>query len=165
MKPRLRMYTLDSVDSLCRKSAFRDREPRDCESSEIHLVKCDILKDSCFFHHSSLEPVVAVPKVSAIVWLGVTRLGGLNLNARSQVKTFAALAELPACQTPPTLWLSRHKEAERIERRGIEGCQILQAFSFITFLRTGRLAQVSEILTQLEHLRNFKDQFGRSSWR
>lgn len=112
------MYTLGSVDSLCRKSAVRDHEPRDCESSEIHLVKCDILKDSCFFHHSSLEPVVAVPKVSAIVWLGVTRLGGLNLNARSQVKTFAANAELPACQTPPTLWLSRHKEAERIERRG-----------------------------------------------
>lgn len=121
MKPRLRMYTLDSVDSLCRKSAFRDREPRDCESSESHLVKCDILKDSCFFRHSSLEPVVAVPKVSAIVLLGVTRLGGLNLNARSQVKTVAALAELPACQTPPTLWLSRHKEAERIERHGIEG--------------------------------------------
>lgn len=115
------MYTLDSVDSLCRKSAFRDREPRDCESSESHLVKCDILKDSCFFRHSSLEPVVAVPKVSAIVLLGVTRLGGLNLNARSQVKTVAALAELPACQTPPTLWLSRHKEAERIERHGIEG--------------------------------------------
>lgn len=158
------MYTLDSVDSLCRKSAVRDHEPRDCESSEIHLVKCDILKDSCFFHHSSLEPVVAVPMVSAIVWLGVTRLGGLNLNARSQVKTFAALAELPACQTPPTHWLSRPKKQKGLKDAALKDlCQILQAFSFITFLWFGRLAEVSEILTQLEHLRNVKDQFGRSS--
>lgn len=132
MKPRLRMHTLDSVDSLCRKSAVRDREPRDCESSESHLGKCDILKDCCFFRHS-LEPVVAVPKVSAIVWLGVTRLGGLNLNAMSQVKTFAALAELPACQTPPTHWLSRHKEAERKDAALKDLCQILRASSFMTF--------------------------------